>query len=72
MIGMGWYGKETGKKVEIKQSHGGSGSQARAVLTVEEHVPQGGLGALVAQAVGANCPRKVVNLSLPGEKRVFA
>ena len=40
-------------------------SQARAVLTVEEHVPQGGLGALVAQAVGANCPRKVVNLSLP-------
>jgi sulfate/thiosulfate transport system substrate-binding protein len=26
------YGKETGKKVEIKQSHGGSGSQARAVI----------------------------------------
>lgn len=40
-------------------------SQARAVVTVEEHVPQGGLGALVAQAVSANCPRKVVNLTLP-------
>jgi sulfate/thiosulfate transport system substrate-binding protein len=26
------YQKETGKKVEIKQSHGGSGSQARAVI----------------------------------------
>src|SRR6202022_1733525 len=26
------YQKETGKSVEIKQSHGGSGSQARAVL----------------------------------------
>jgi sulfate transport system substrate-binding protein len=26
------YGKETGKRIEIKQSHGGSGSQARAVI----------------------------------------
>ena len=26
------YQKETGKTVEIKQSHGGSGSQARAVI----------------------------------------
>src|SRR5258705_1586721 len=26
------YAKETGKSVEIKQSHGGSGSQARAVI----------------------------------------
>src|SRR5437762_12875841 len=26
------YSKETGKSVEIKQSHGGSGSQARAVI----------------------------------------
>ncbi|ETR77421.1 sulfate transporter subunit [Afipia sp. P52-10] len=26
------YSKETGKKVEIKQSHGGSGSQARGVI----------------------------------------
>ena len=28
----GAYQKETGKSVEIKQSHGGSGSQARAVI----------------------------------------
>ena len=26
------YQKETGKTVEVKQSHGGSGSQARAVI----------------------------------------
>ncbi|MGD9836615.1 MAG: sulfate ABC transporter substrate-binding protein [Afipia sp.] len=26
------YGKETGKSIEIKQSHGGSGSQARSVI----------------------------------------
>ena len=26
------YQKETGKSVEIKQSHGGSGAQARAVI----------------------------------------
>ena len=26
------YQKETGKSVEIKQSHGGSGSQSRAVI----------------------------------------
>src|SRR5258707_14696743 len=29
---MSAYQKETGKSVEIKQSHGGSGSQARAVI----------------------------------------
>src|ERR1700736_5345762 len=28
------YQKETGKSVEIKQSHGGSGAQARAVIDV--------------------------------------
>ncbi|MDD4849720.1 MAG: transketolase C-terminal domain-containing protein [Gemmiger sp.] len=38
---------------------------AKVVLTVEEHSPFGGLGAAVAQVVGANCPRKVVNLALP-------
>lgn len=40
-------------------------SKARAVLTVEEHSPYGGLGAMVAQIVGRDCPRKVINLSLP-------
>ncbi len=38
---------------------------AKAVLTVEEHAPYGGLGARVAQVVSANCPRKVANLALP-------
>jgi len=38
---------------------------AKAVLTVEEHSPYGGLGARVAQVVSANCPRRVVNLALP-------
>lgn len=52
---------------------------ARAVLTVEEHAPYGGLGSMVAQVVSANCPRKVKNLSLPDapvitgtSKEVFA
>lgn len=38
---------------------------AKAVLTVEEHAPFGGLGSMVSQVVGSECPRKVVNLSLP-------
>lgn len=39
--------------------------QAKLVLTVEEHAPYGGLGAMVSQVVSANCPRKVINLALP-------
>ena len=39
--------------------------KARAVLTVEEHSPFGGLGSMVAQVVSAECPRRVVNMSLP-------
>ncbi len=35
------------------------------VVTVEEHVPSGGLGAAVAQTVARECPRRVINLSLP-------
>ncbi|ANU53609.1 transketolase family protein [Acutalibacter muris] len=35
------------------------------VVTVEEHSPYGGLGAMVAQVVGEHCPRKVKCLSLP-------
>lgn len=38
---------------------------AKAVITVEEHAPYGGLGSMVSQVVGANCPRKVINLALP-------
>ncbi len=37
----------------------------KAVVTVEEHSPFGGLGSMVAQVVGENCPKKVVNISLP-------
>ncbi len=39
--------------------------KAKAVVTVEEHTVFGGLGSMVSQLVGANCPKKVVNLSLP-------
>ena len=39
--------------------------KVKAVVTVEEHAPFGGLGSMVSQAVGANCPKKVVNLALP-------
>ena len=54
-------------------------SQARAVLTVEEHAPFGGLGSMVSQVVAQECPRKVLNLTLPDSpvvtgtsKEVFA
>ena len=40
---------------------------AKAVITVEEHAPFGGLGSMVSQVVGAECPRKVINMSLPDE-----
>lgn len=40
---------------------------AKAVVTVEEHSPFGGLGSMVAQVVAANCPKKVVNMALPDE-----
>lgn len=38
---------------------------AKLVVTAEEHAPFGGLGSMVCQVVAANCPKKVVNLSLP-------
>ena len=38
---------------------------AKAVISVEEHAPYGGLGSRVAQVVGAGCPRLVVNMALP-------
>lgn len=42
-------------------------TNAKAVITVEEHAPTGGLGSIVSQIIGANCPKKVINLSLPDE-----
>ena len=40
-------------------------SQVTAVVTVEEHSPIGGLGAMVSQIVASECPRPVLNLALP-------
>ena len=37
----------------------------KAVVTVEEHSPFGGLGSMVSQVIGANDPKKVINLALP-------
>jgi len=35
------------------------------VVSVEEHSPFGGLGSMVSQVVGANCPKKTINIALP-------
>lgn len=37
---------------------------AKVVITVEEHSPFGGLGAMVAQTVARVCPKKVINMAL--------
>ena len=37
----------------------------KLVITVEEHAPFGGLGSMVAQAISANDPKRVINLALP-------
>lgn len=37
----------------------------RAVITVEEHALFGGLGSMVSQVLGRNCPRKMGILALP-------
>ena len=39
--------------------------RAKVVITVEEHSPFGGLGAMVAQTVARVCPKKVLNMALP-------
>lgn len=40
-------------------------SKVKAVITMEEHAPFGGLGSMVSQVVSANCPKKVINMALP-------
>lgn len=40
-------------------------AKVKAVLTVEEHAPFGGLGALVSQTVGKECPKRIVQMALP-------
>ncbi len=37
----------------------------RLIVSVEEHAPFGGLGSMVSQVIGANDPKKVINISLP-------
>lgn len=37
----------------------------RAVITVEEHAPFGGLGAMTSTVVSANAPKKVAQMALP-------
>ena len=39
--------------------------QAKLVVTAEEHAPFGGLGSMVAQVLGENCPRRLRCLALP-------
>ena len=39
--------------------------KAKVVISIEEHAPFGGLGSMVSQVVGAECPRKVIPMSLP-------
>ena len=50
-----------------KQSIIENAREAKLVVTVEEHAPTGGLGSMVSQVLSAQCPKKVVNLSLPDE-----
>ncbi len=38
--------------------------RVKAVVTVEEHGPFGGLGAMVSQVIGRTCPKTVFNLAL--------
>lgn len=38
---------------------------AKAVVTVEEHAPFGGLGSMVSQVLGRNCPKKMETMALP-------
>lgn len=40
-------------------------SKAKAVVSIEEHSPFGGLGSMVAQVVGQECPKRCVTMALP-------
>ena len=41
------------------------GEKVKAVITVEEHAPFGGLGSMVAQVLSENCPTKMITMALP-------
>ena len=52
--------KPLDKEAVIKAAQNG-----KAVVTVEEHSPFGGMGSMISQVIGENCPKKVINLALP-------
>lgn len=39
--------------------------KVKAVVTVEEHAPMGGLGSMCAQTISRECPKKVYTMALP-------
>ncbi len=39
--------------------------KSKGLITVEEHSPFGGLGSMVSQVVSSECPRRVINMTLP-------
>lgn len=41
------------------------GQKVKAVVTVEEHAPFGGLGSMVSQVLSQNCPVKMAVMALP-------
>ncbi len=45
-------------------------SKVKAVITVEEHAPYGGLGSMVCQVICRECPKKVAVMALPDEPAV--
>jgi transketolase len=47
-----------------------SAMNAKAVITIEEHSAFGGMGSMVSQIISSECPKKVVNLTLPDEPAV--
>lgn len=40
-------------------------AKVKSVITVEEHAPFGGLGSMVSQVIGRECPKRVINMALP-------
>lgn len=42
-------------------------AQSDLILVIEEHAPFGGLGSMAAQAVSAECPRRVITMALPDD-----
>ena len=48
-----------------KEARVDAAGKVKAVISVEEHAPFGGLGSMVSQVVGSACPRRVINMALP-------